>query len=102
MKQVVNIKNQTTLSEIDLKKYYGFQMNSHSRGMLTREHYEEGKYCLLATSEFTKGNGWGRSSTGVYSDSNVKNLMEKCLSDGINIFEFDTFVELAKWAVKTD
>ena len=73
-------------------KYYGVQMGSDSRGMITSNKYEDGPYKILATSEFTSGNGWSH-----LNKNSLKELIENCLDNHKEVFEFETFLELAKW-----
>lgn len=94
MKQVIII-GEENVPIVDVKmvspqKYYGVSY-SDSKGFVVRDEYENKNYRARLGRSLTKGNSWNHQS-----DSLIV-LIAAFLSDGYQVFEFNTYQELFRW-----
>lgn len=106
MKKVVKQsepKMEVELKNVDLRMYYGAQINkgSNGNGMVCREKYKHGNFYLLSPDEFTNGNSWSSSYGSKFYSDTLEGLIDNLISKNIPVYEFGSFLELAQWVCKT-
>lgn len=93
MKKVV-IKQElkeVSVSNLSTDKYYGIK--EVSKGFISQSDYDSNRFIVLCVMGITLGNSWGSYS----NCRSLKTLTEKLISDGFEVYEFDTYKELFKW-----
>ena len=91
-----------TPSKVDESKFYGvcFWQSAEKkicagRGMITRTSYSNGQLIVRSPNGFTGGNGWDYTNTQKVSD--LPMFIQQLIQGRNDVYEFETFLELAKW-----
>ncbi len=112
MKQVIleRPSDFVTVRFVDDDKFYGVGNPKDAvRGFISRTVYgPDGSYQVSLPNGFTKGNSHTFYSYGLYGHLEHKDMKKLSLRDfishiisnGDNVYEFDTLVECVKWASK--
>jgi hypothetical protein len=99
MKQVVKVvENKVVdINSVSNDKYYGFKLWDGSSGQIVGDDFLGNDNCYQA--KFFTGSTVGNPYTLRYSS--LKNCIDSILSSKNDVFEFDTYRELFKWAAST-
>lgn len=97
MTKIALTKGKTkSADQVDETKYYGFVTSLSEKGFITREHYKNGKFKVLASELLTNGNNFSQ-----FDDDSLKECVKKIIkSHKDTLFEFDTAQELFAWLAK--
>lgn len=88
---VILSKNAVTTDEVHPSLYYGV-IREGEKAFVTRTGYLDGEYVLRCKSSVTRGNGYP-----CFTSSSLRNLIEKVVSSGDPVFQFNTAEELFTW-----
>lgn len=88
---VVDIKDFTGDTEL----YYGVNLHGGDRAILMMLGYCNNQFKVVSTRGFTHCNGW----TGLFKDGPLNSVVSQLLDRGYDVYEFETFKELADWLV---
>lgn len=83
------------LHTLDEEMFYGVLANGRTLGCISRDDYERGQWRARCESEFTQGNGWSGTDSGLSLLECVKFLVGGTV--GFKVYEFSTFRELCGW-----
>jgi hypothetical protein len=94
---VLALKDTVVVSdEIDGNKYYGFNISGNSPGYISSsgEYGNDGTYNARFFDGMTKSNRW-------YSHDydTLQEVVDELLQAGHEVFQFDTYTELFRWAI---
>lgn len=96
MKKVISspLPSSTVLvTDVDKRKYYGFVGLNKRRGFVTQERCDDGNFRILCSHNVTFGNRFA------FHDTTLQGLIQQCLAVGTEVYEFDTFEELAVFLI---
>jgi hypothetical protein len=86
-----------TSDEIDSDKYYGFIISGNSPGFISSsgEYGNGGSYNARFFDGMTKSNKWYE-----YDYDTLQEVVNELLQAGHQVFQFDTYIGLFRWAIE--
>lgn len=86
----------TEYSDVSIDKYYVVVDIPHRwSGFITREDYSVGNFRILCFDSLTNSNGVTKYEKLKISE--LSSFIERLLTDGLKVYEFDTMRELCRW-----
>jgi hypothetical protein len=91
--------NVVNVNETDRYEFYGVITKDNNRGFIQQESFSRlNSWQVKCFHEFTLSNYWTTTSA---TNLTLSDYIRKLISDGCEVYQFDTFLELARWTSET-